>query len=70
MTATVIRARLSRCCHAATRNGRCVRCGHRIAVGGIPPVQTRDLMAARPWAAPLIAFRELAGRHAARRNAP
>jgi hypothetical protein len=47
---------------------RCGWCGHRVAVAGVAPGQTRDQMLAHPAGAARIAWRELLDRRSARRR--
>jgi hypothetical protein len=50
------------CCTAPLWRNRCTNCGHRKAVNGVPPIQTRDIAKRRPW----FVFVEIAGRMRAR----
>jgi hypothetical protein len=71
MTTLTTAPDVTRCCGEPVRvvraKRRCHGCGHRQAVNGLPPIETRALMKADPRHAVQIAWTELRDRRLARR---
>lgn len=55
---------ISSCHNSPTYKNRCTTCGHRQAINGVPPIQSRELAMKNPT----YVFTELNGRYQAKKQ--